>query len=243
MSGCVYIHINKENGKVYVGQTKDTYHRWRAGYKQQPYFRKAIEAYGWDNFDHLVVVDSVDEQEKLDNLEKLWIILLKATDRDRGYNLIPGGLRERHVELARMGGLAANQKEENRNRLKNVATFETCSVGGKRGSEANKKSGLASRLGKEQGNKNKETGHWDRIRLLGNPFTPEDGRKQGLKNIENGHLKNLDQGKKNAAKPGYMKDLGKQGGKKGGPIACHIRWHVKRNIINSLCPLCRTNNQ
>lgn len=31
---------------------------------------------------------------------------------------------------------------------------------------------------------------------------------------------------------------GKEGGKKGGPIGCHIRWHINRNIVNPDCDLC-----
>jgi GIY-YIG catalytic domain-containing protein len=237
---CIYIHINKTNGKVYVGQTKNTYHRWRSGYKQQPYFRKAINKYGWDGFYHTVVIDGIESQEKLNNLEKLWIILLQATDRDCGYNLVPGG----HVgsfEFASMGGTAANRNPENRNRLKKYTSFETCSAGGKKGGQKCVETGQIVSLGYEQGKKNKESGHWDKVRILGFASASENGRRQGLKNVENGHLKRLDQGKKNAAKLGYMSELGKRGGKKGGVASGHLRWHVRRNIINPSCFLCRDN--
>lgn len=54
----VYIHQNLTNGKRYVGITcKKPERRWGyqgAGYKSQTYFWKAIQKYGWDNFDHEV---------------------------------------------------------------------------------------------------------------------------------------------------------------------------------------------
>jgi group I intron endonuclease len=92
MPGIVYCHTNKINGKVYVGQT------WRSievrkgttGYKKNPYFDSAIQKYGWDGFDHRVL-SAADTQESLDNLEKLWIVLLKATNHECGYNIRAGG--------------------------------------------------------------------------------------------------------------------------------------------------------
>ena len=49
----VYKHINKLNGKVYVGQTSlGVNDRWKngKGYKNG-IFRNAIKKYGWDNFE------------------------------------------------------------------------------------------------------------------------------------------------------------------------------------------------
>lgn len=92
--GIVYVHTNRVNGKVYVGQTntKPSY-RWGKegnGYKRSTSFRNAIKKYGWDNFDHQIVA-TAGTQQALDNLEKVWIVLLQATDRNHGYNLTSGG--------------------------------------------------------------------------------------------------------------------------------------------------------
>lgn len=148
-------------------------------------------------------------------------------------------LRSRASEIGRKAGLISNQNPENRNRLNNYRTFENCSKGGKLGGQKCVETGHIIELGLEQGKKNKESGHWDRIRILGLEGSVERGRVQGLKNVESGHLQRLDQGKKNAAKPGYMSMIGKIGGKKRGLSMCHLRWHVRRNIFNPNCELCK----
>lgn len=95
INGTIYIHSNKETGKVYVGQTlKTVKDRWKAkadSYKTSSFFNSAIKKYGWDSFDHQVVVENVKTQEELDNLEKLWILCLQATNSEFGYNLETGG--------------------------------------------------------------------------------------------------------------------------------------------------------
>lgn len=55
----VYAHVNKLNGKTYIGQTcQSPERRWRNGdgYKHNLYFRRAIDKYGWDNFIHLYYI-------------------------------------------------------------------------------------------------------------------------------------------------------------------------------------------
>lgn len=141
-------------------------------------------------------------------------------------------LKNRRIEVARKAGSAANKSPENRNRLKRLATFGSRSKGGKIGSYMNKESGQAFRQGKVQGQVNKENGHWDKIRVLGNKLDAEWGRKQGLKNVVSGHLRCLDQGKKNALKPDYFKNLGRMSG--------HSR-HVAKGIQKPECSLCQNN--
>ena len=52
----IYIHKNKINNKIYVGQTKQSLsRRFRhngEGYKHCICFYNAIQKYGWDNFTH-----------------------------------------------------------------------------------------------------------------------------------------------------------------------------------------------
>ena len=55
---CVYVHINKINGKRYVGITcQNPNKRWNngEGYKTQQTIYRAIQTYGWDTFQPLVI--------------------------------------------------------------------------------------------------------------------------------------------------------------------------------------------
>ena len=71
----IYLHKNKINGKCYVGQTcqkpetrwgKDGWH-----YHEQEYFYRAIQKYGWDNFEHIILETNIDE-DKVDERECYW---------------------------------------------------------------------------------------------------------------------------------------------------------------------------
>lgn len=97
---CVYVHINKTNSKMYVGQTcKIPQKRWDNGngYKNQPYFWKAIQKYGWNNFEHDIVASNLTKDEA-DNFEKLLIKKLNLLDPAYGYNLREGGSHGRLSE-------------------------------------------------------------------------------------------------------------------------------------------------
>ena len=96
---CVYVHTNKINGKKYVGQTINGYRpnkRWDNGngYINCPYFYKAITKYGWDNFEHEVVSKNLTASEA-DNFERLLIKKLDTTNPENGYNLEPGGAKNK----------------------------------------------------------------------------------------------------------------------------------------------------
>lgn len=54
----IYVHINKLNHKMYFGITKQNpKRRFRdgEGYKSCTKFYKAIQKYGWDNFEHIII--------------------------------------------------------------------------------------------------------------------------------------------------------------------------------------------
>jgi group I intron endonuclease len=98
-SGEIYAHINTVNGKIYVGQTTaGMIERWRlhqrcANSPSTPayngVFARAIRKYGADAFVHQVL-SIARSQAELDNLEKVWIILLQSKVPN-GYNLSDGG--------------------------------------------------------------------------------------------------------------------------------------------------------
>ena len=88
----VYINTNKINGKVYIGITKQKpQRRWQNGYGYEgTYFGNAIKKYGWESFDHNVIVTNISK-EKACEIEQNLIVLYNANDRDYGYNIAKGG--------------------------------------------------------------------------------------------------------------------------------------------------------
>ena len=98
---CVYIHKNKENGKEYIGITgqQDPNKRWRngTGYHDNPYFEKAIEKYGWDGFDHIIVRTELTQDEAF-QAEKDLIKEHDTTNKDKGYNISGGGQSGRYID-------------------------------------------------------------------------------------------------------------------------------------------------
>ena len=89
----IYIHKNKINGKVYIGQTCETLAR-RArggyGYKGCPYFYNAIQEYGWDNFEHFILEENLTSSEA-DAREIFWIKAFDSINPEKGYNIQCGG--------------------------------------------------------------------------------------------------------------------------------------------------------
>lgn len=90
----VYMHTNKINNKKYIGITGQNryWDRWRSdgsGYKTQV-FGRAIEKYGWNNFDHKILKEVETESEACE-LEQYYIQKYKSNNKDFGYNISMGG--------------------------------------------------------------------------------------------------------------------------------------------------------
>lgn len=95
-----------------------------------------------------------------------------------------------------------------------------------------------------QGKKNVESGLWARVVSLGGQASgrskspakqaanAKNGERFGNWSIESGHLASL-------RTPEHQSKAGRAGGKKGGPAANHLRWHLNRGIVNPQCALCR----
>ena len=91
----IYAHVNKINGKMYIGITSRIRPevRWGRngnGYKESTYFYAAIQKYGWDNFEHVVLLRNLSEQQA----KELEIFLIKdwnTMDKRFGYNMTSGG--------------------------------------------------------------------------------------------------------------------------------------------------------
>lgn len=90
----VYVHLNKTNGKLYIGITSrdKVSERWHhgKGYKKQKYFFNAIKKYGWDGFYHFVIFENLTKDIAF-AIEKEMIKLTKSNDPKFGYNISSGG--------------------------------------------------------------------------------------------------------------------------------------------------------
>lgn len=89
---CIYCHTNNINKKKYIGITKrNPKYRWNngKGYFSNSYFYNAIEKYGWENFNHEVLFENLEEIEA----KSLEIKLIKEmnTTFPNGYNITLGG--------------------------------------------------------------------------------------------------------------------------------------------------------
>ena len=87
----VYKHI-APNGKVYVGISSDIKRRWAAnGYYYHladTVFSRALNKYGWDSFQHVIIQKGLTKQEACD-MEKKLIAYYKA--KKLSYNITDGG--------------------------------------------------------------------------------------------------------------------------------------------------------
>ena len=90
----IYVHINKTNNKIYIGQTKQKLsRRFRhngEGYKKCSRFYEAIQKYGWDNFNHLILLENLTFEEA-NEIEKYLIKKYDSTNPEKGYNISLGG--------------------------------------------------------------------------------------------------------------------------------------------------------
>ena len=89
---CVYKHTSPSE-KVYIGITKQLpKYRWSNGngYKSSPHFWNAIQKYGWDSFQHEVLIEGLSADAACEE-EKRLIAEYMATDRRFGYNEKSGG--------------------------------------------------------------------------------------------------------------------------------------------------------
>lgn len=89
----IYIHTNLINGKRYIGKSVNSVRRWGTtgnNYKHCPLFYRAIQKYGWDNFNHEVRLTGLSKEEANER-ERYYIALFRTNDPRFGYNLTKGG--------------------------------------------------------------------------------------------------------------------------------------------------------
>lgn len=116
----VYAHINKINGKKYIGITADDPpKRWAngSGYRRNKHFNDAIKKYGWDNFHHLIIVSGLDESEACE-IERAMIRRHKSNDKRFGYNITDGGEHFQHSDESKK---LMNARRKGKGRVKRTA--------------------------------------------------------------------------------------------------------------------------
>lgn len=104
----IYKHTNKINGKVYIGQTRmKPSERFKngLGYRTQIFYR-AIQKYGWDNFEHEVLFENLT-QDEANELEIQMIAEYQSNNPEYGYNISSGG---NHREMSEEGRRSYHEK-------------------------------------------------------------------------------------------------------------------------------------
>jgi group I intron endonuclease len=122
---CIYSHISPSK-KIYIGQTsqiKNINKRWvnGDGYKRQSYFYNAIQKYGWDNFEHIILETNLSKEEA-DEREKYWISFYNSDNKMYGYNLTSGGSSEKILNDAAKENLIRSHEQS---QGKSVLCLET----------------------------------------------------------------------------------------------------------------------
>lgn len=108
MKWLIYKHTNLINGKIYIGQTKQTANnRWANGLGYNPYsnsrncvFWNAIQKYGWNSFKHEIIEDNIQTKEEADKRETYWIKYFNSYigfSNPNGYNMTLGGSSGEHL--------------------------------------------------------------------------------------------------------------------------------------------------
>lgn len=100
---CIYMYINKVNGKRYIGQTNDFIRRHMEHKKpstdEQPIDR-AFNKYGADNFEIIILAENLTK-EQMDDYEKFFIKRYNTlVTNDKGYNIKNGGNNTNWMENA-----------------------------------------------------------------------------------------------------------------------------------------------
>jgi group I intron endonuclease len=97
----IYKISNNFDSKVYIGQTKDRLSKRFLGHyhnkSHDSHLSNALKKHGRENF-KIEEIDSAQTQEELDEKEIYWIKFYNSMDREKGYNILPGGGGRSHTE-------------------------------------------------------------------------------------------------------------------------------------------------
>lgn len=130
----IYKAKNKMNGKIYIGQTKQTLkERNRQRKYSKSSFDLAFQKYGEENFEW-VIIEHCKTQEEMNLKEEFWISFFDTTNRTKGYNIKFGGNNHSHSEETKkkIGDAQKGQKNHSfgktNHRAKKIINLETNEV-------------------------------------------------------------------------------------------------------------------
>lgn len=118
----IYMFKNKSNGKIYVGQTTQTFRTRTMQHmrSREGYFDTALRKYGIESFE-CGIIDTAKSTEELNKKEIYWIKKLNSM-KPNGYNLCEGGNTTRgysHKEESKRKMSATKKKLESMKGEKN----------------------------------------------------------------------------------------------------------------------------
>lgn len=171
----LYKILNKNTGKAYIGQTinepktRFNYHRQRLkkGTHDNEYLQRSFNKHGIDSFEFYTILKT-DDIESLNLYEEQFIKILRATDRNFGYNIRPGGanskLSEEHKRKIGLASIGRKQTEANKKALseRNKGNNWGSLTKGKRVSEESKQKMSLAKQGVENSHLMKACKVWDK---------------------------------------------------------------------------------
>ncbi len=172
----IYKAINKINGKIYVGQTKESISRRiaRHVYENKYYFQKALNKYGIESFE-ISVIDYAETQELLNEKEKYWIKTHNCM-APNGYNLSLGGEGSsgyRHsieaIERIRKAGQGRKHSEESIEKMRKPKSIKARNAIAEANRKPEKRKRSSSMLGRHHTEES--------IRKMRQPFAEERRQK------------------------------------------------------------------
>lgn len=103
--GYIYKITNKINGRIYIGQTTNSFKRRYAGNLPErtgnKELRADIEKYGIEHFDIIEEYEIAYSAEELDALEAKYILEFDTVNPEHGYNRREGGLHGKYTDRAK----------------------------------------------------------------------------------------------------------------------------------------------
>ena len=121
---CIYMYINKINGKKYIGQTIDFNRRHKEHIRHNNYpLEKAMQKYGEENFEIIILKEDIMSQCLLNLFECYYIKKYDTLAKNKkGYNITDGGFNGNPFS-----GKTEDEIQEWKNKLSEYRTGTTMS--------------------------------------------------------------------------------------------------------------------